>query len=334
MAAPRPEDRTLRRIAAMDFLAWLVGFAADVFPDTATALVAFGGAVMVPIGVHAARNLQLAPGPCEPAAPRWVVRGVSLGAPFALLSTTVPRGPTAAALAAPWLVATLLVALSAALRLYRRRARGPITELAVDGAFAYLPVGAIWLVASRWGVPLLGFHEPVVTYTANHFHYAGFAAPLVAGLVGRRLAETTRPRSRRVHAVAAAVILSAIPLVAAGIQFSHTLELPAALLLGTAMWVLAGLLLFEGVYALRAPTSRTPEARFGALLFFIAAASLVVSMSLVVLFATSGSATRGAAAPAIPFTTMVRFHGVLNALGFASAALLAVQITPRPLTDK
>ena len=44
----------------------------------------------------------------------------------------------------------------------------------------YLTVGATWLVASRLGLEPVGIGEPIVELTAVHFHYAGFAAALLA----------------------------------------------------------------------------------------------------------------------------------------------------------
>jgi len=36
----------------------------------------------------------------------------------------------------------------------------------------YAFVGALWLAASRTGMQLFGFREPIVLLTAIHFHYA------------------------------------------------------------------------------------------------------------------------------------------------------------------
>jgi hypothetical protein len=58
----------------------------------------------------------------------------------------------------------------------------------------------------------------------------------------------------------------------------------------------------------------------------VASASLVVSMAFAVAFTTTGSAGREAGEPTIPFSTMVRYHGAANAIGFALAALLAFAV--------
>src|SRR5580698_4952250 len=47
----------------------------------------------------------------------------------------------------------------------------------------YLLVAGAWLVASRAGLQVFSFHEPIVLLTAVHFHFAGFASAVLAGLV-------------------------------------------------------------------------------------------------------------------------------------------------------
>jgi hypothetical protein len=62
----------------------------------------------------------------------------------------------------------------------------------------YLPIGGAWLVASRLGIQPLGFGDTIVLLTAVHFHFAGFAAPVLAGLAGRTVAAGTRSVERGV----------------------------------------------------------------------------------------------------------------------------------------
>ena len=49
----------------------------------------------------------------------------------------------------------------------------------------YLAVGGVWTVIARAGLRPLGFPDLIVLLTAVHFHYAGFALPVLAGLVAR-----------------------------------------------------------------------------------------------------------------------------------------------------
>lgn len=299
----------LHRVAALGALAWVVAIALRLFALRAEALVALGPAVVVPLGLALVLERRAA------------AIAVGVAAPCGLASLALPPGATAAALAALWCVATLLVALEGARRLLRH-GLAAIEELAIDAGMIYLPVGAIWLWASRARVPLLGFHEPVVLYTAAHFHFAGFAAPVVTGVLGRALDLRRAARGlRRAYAVACVVVVAAIPLVATGITVGRALEAPAAVLLGSGMLVLAALLVRTGI------TWRRPP---GALLG-VSGLSLVFSMALAIVFTTTGSATRGASVPWIPYTTMATLHGAANALGFALSALLAFTLAPPPV---
>ncbi len=301
----------LRRAAAFGALAWVVLLALGLFVLRAEALVALGAAVVVPLGLALVIER------------RTPALAVAVAAPGALASLALGPGTAAAALAAPWCVATLLVALEGARRLLRRGA-APLEELAIDAGMIYLPVGAIWLLASRAGVPLLGFQEPVVLYTAAHFHFAGFATPLIAGVLGRELDLRRAPSGvRRAYGAACGVVIAAIPLVAAGITLGRALEAPAAVLLGAGMLVLAALLVRTGATWIRR------RQRAGVLLA-IAGLSLVFSMALAIVFTTTGSATRGAGVPWIPFTTMATLHGAANALGFSVSALAAFTLAPPP----
>src|SRR5436305_294253 len=67
----------------------------------------------------------------------------------------------------------------------------------------------VWAAACVYLHPI-GFDDVVVVLTANHFHYAGFVVPIVAGLCGRLL-------PGRFSAVTAVGVLAGVPLVATGI---------------------------------------------------------------------------------------------------------------------
>jgi hypothetical protein len=229
-----------------------------------------------------------------------------------------------------------LAALAAIARILRRGFL-PHEELSIDLGHLYLPIGAIWLIASRAGYSLLGFHEPIVLYTANHFHYAGFAAPVMVGLLGRALGfrrapfaatayELAGPRIELAHRISTALVLGGVPLVAAGIVVSHALELPAAGILGSAMLVVA----FLSFVAARPRIGRGGVVALSGALVALSGLSLVVSMAFALTFAATGSATRGSSAPFIPYASMAAVHGVANAVGFALLGLLAYVLEPPP----
>src|SRR4029077_3860861 len=110
-------------------------------------------------------------------------------------------------------------------------------ELCLDFALLYFPVGCVWLVLSRLGANPLGFSDDIVLLTAVHFHYAGFAALTILGMIGR-LAEGT------LYRLSAWGAITGIPLLAVGITFSSRLEIAAAFLLAASLAAAAGMTAF------------------------------------------------------------------------------------------
>ena len=340
-AAPAPTNddprRTIRRLgAALPLVGWLFLVGTQAFSLLGEALVAFAIAVVVPLGVALGA-------PDEDDSFRvFAKRSVAALGPLGLASFLFPPGPVSAALAGAWLLATVVVALAGARRAWRRRRElgGPIEEIAIDVGHLYLPVGSAWLFASRAGMSPMGFQEPIVLYTAAHFHFAGFAAPLVVGLVGRELAAVSTPSgpvSRLFYRIAAVVVMAGVPLVAAGITISHALEAPSSVLLGSGMLVLAVFLWLAALRRLFGATStglgtrhEVAIRRVTSLLLFVAGLALLGSMMLAVAFTLTGSAGRDSGAALIPLSTMVAYHGVANAFGFATSALLAFTLAPPP----
>src|ERR1700689_2369591 len=97
------------------------------------------------------------------------------------------------------------------------------------GSFLYLPVGCAWLVASRLGLSPMGFQEPIVLLTAVHFHFAGFAAPLLALAAGVAVKKQTLVLQRAFKVLAAGV-LGGPGLLAAGFVIGPHFKLAMALL--------------------------------------------------------------------------------------------------------
>ena len=81
---------------------------------------------------------------------------------------------------------TGLVALHGLWRLWRGSHR--TSEVCLDAGLLYLAVGGTWTVIARAGLRPLGFPDLIVLLTAVHFHYAGFALLVLAGLVAGRSA--------------------------------------------------------------------------------------------------------------------------------------------------
>lgn len=165
-----------------------------------------------------------------------------LAAALALVSFLLPKGVIASALATGWLLFAGLVATLGLGRLSSSRFTH-VEELSINAGLIYLPVGAIWMVFSRLGAMPFGFQEPIVTLTAVHFHYAGFATPIIVGMIGRKLVEVKSSAPTTYRLAAFGVIIGS-PLLALGITLSPLIEVIAAILLATCLTILALLTLF------------------------------------------------------------------------------------------
>ena len=195
-----------------------------------------------------------------------------------------------------------------------------VPELAVDVGLLLLPIGGVWLLASRASASLLGFHEPVVTLTAAHFHYAGFAAPVILGSVGRLFALAEGATSLA-YRIATFTVCAAIPLTAIGITTTHAVEATAAVTLACGMLVVCALLLAV------VPRRAAARSRIAAALFAIAGTALLGTMGLAATFALTSSAGRQSTfSGPLSVQTMIDLHGGGNALGFALCALVALTL--------
>ncbi|WP_327676015.1 YndJ family protein [Kitasatospora sp. NBC_00458] len=163
------------------------------------------------------------------------------------LSLWLPRGGLATGSAALYALGTLALAAHAPVRLARTRSLAP-HEIAVLTALATPSVAGLALVAERSGHELFGFDLDILALTVPHFHYAGFTAALVAGLVCRAV-----PDSRTARWGALSVPLGTL-LVLAGYFVGDWAELVGAVVLTTGMW-LVGLLTWRDLR----PRARTGE---------------------------------------------------------------------------
>jgi hypothetical protein len=243
-------------------------------------------------------------------------RGAVLAQPVAAVITIasffVEKGLLSASLAAVWLVVSAIVAL---LGLSRFTARGlyPLHESSIDAGLLYLPVAGGWLIIYRLGVQPFDYGETIILLTVVHFHFAGFAAPIIAGLTGKMLA-TTKRQPGRLYAFVVFAIVAAMPLVAAGITFSPWMGLAGTLLLSTGLVLLAVLIVGRVLPSVTSLTAR--------LLLLIAALSSCTAMVLACLYAYSLVAH----ILILRIPTMAMTHGLLNAFGFATCSLLAWSI--------
>lgn len=271
-------------------------------------IVMLGMCFVVPVGLR----LVDGPGPAGAGLPGRLGRAWPLLALPGAIALWLPRSPLAAAAAGCYALATLALALHAPVRLARTRSPAP-AELAVLTALVSPAVAALALVAERAGHALFGFELDVLALTAVHFHFAGFAAALVAGLV-------CRAAEGRATRFAALSVPLGTCLVLLGYFVDDWAELAGALVLTAGMWAVALATRRESRTASPDPVTRA--------LLGVSAAVLAVTMLLALSWAL-GEAT-GIPHPGL--TWMAATHGLGNALGFAVCALLARRRLARPRT--
>ncbi|MFH7598646.1 YndJ family protein [Streptomyces racemochromogenes] len=227
------------------------------------------------------------------------------------LSPWLPRGTAATVLAALYAAAALALLGAAGARLRRRPGRSggrrlpEPSEVAVLTALASPSVAAVALVAERAGYRLFGFDLDVLALTVPHFHFAGFTAALVAGLVCRSASGDHRARW------AAYSVPGGTLLVLAGYFVDDWAELLGAVVLTAGMWTVA-------LVTWRELRAAAPDRTSGALL--ASSAAVLVATMLLALWWAAGEAT-GIVHPTL--TWMAATHGLGNALGFALCSLLA-----------
>jgi len=231
--------------------------------------------------------------------------------PIAAIATAASfffeKGLLSALLASTWLIVNALIAFFGLTRL-TSRGFYPLNELSIDAGLFYLPVAGVWLVVYRLGIQPFGYGETIILLTAVHFHFTGFATPIIAGMSGRVLAAREYPE--KVFIVAIFGIVAAMPLVAAGITFTPLLGLIGTLLLSTALVLLAVLNIGWVRPAIDSAISRT--------LLTIGAVSTCAAMVLACLY--SYSLVAHTVILTIPLMAVT--HGLLNAFGFVTCSLL------------
>jgi hypothetical protein len=245
--------------------------------------------------------------------------------PFASLlgaaTFAFPIGLAGGAFAAIWLLFTGLSALYGLMRLLPRRFNTPLEEVCASLALMYWPVGAGWLVASRFGMHPLGFGDVVVLLTAMHFHFIPLVALTSAGMIGRVL-HRERAGIWSVYRTAAMGLMISPVFIALGITYWLVLESVAAIVLALCMIVLAVLCLVSVLPTIQALRPR--------LLIGLSALSVLATMG----FAAAYALGRLTGAWAISIPTMVQFHGWINGIGFGLAGLVGWNIVAAAPPDE
>jgi len=274
--------------------------------------------VTVPLGFRVVRDLRSEFSTFG----RIAVRLLPLGAIAAAASFRPRAGISAGLLAGGWLLICLLAAAEGLLLFFRGGHRSP-PGFCISAGLLYLAVGGAWLVLSRLGATPMHFAEPIILLTAVHFHFTGFALPVIAAATGHTLAIRT----------ARGTFASLFPYVAAGIVGGPAI-LAAGFVLGSSLWKLIAALFLAAICVLLAVLLLLVvphiEPRPAQLLLCISATSLIAGMALAGVYVV-GDFTQHYW---LLIPRMARLHGTVNALGVAFCGLLgwalAHRATQRP----
>jgi hypothetical protein len=155
----------------------------------------------------------------------------------------------------------------------------------------------------------MDFGEHVPLLTAIHFHFAGFASPILVGFVGREL-RAANTRLWPIYVGAASLVIVGPAFVAVGIAGVRAVEAPAAAILAAGTATVA-------LLALAAVLRRVGD--IARSLLAISSAAAIVAMTLAFLYAVGNPL----GISAIGLEDMVRWHGSFNALGYVFCGLLA-----------
>jgi hypothetical protein len=295
------------RFAPAGALAWAIGLL--MFrPGWAEAMLLLASLVIVPLGL----GLVVSSDFRDRSWPWRMAVRLQFPAALALMgSVTQPAGVVAVLLAVPWLATTGLVALHGLWRLWR--GSHATSEVCLDAGLLYLAVGGTWTVIARTGMQPLGFPDLIILLTAVHFYYAGFALLVLTGLVARALGG---PTAR----AACLGVMMGVPLVAVGITDAQLAPdiLPPRLLELIASLIMAASSILVGLLQLRL-AARAGKAAPARALMATSGLSLLAPMALAGLYALGSF--QGTAR--IDIAAMLRYHGAVNALGFALPGVLS-----------
>ncbi|MEO6393852.1 MAG: YndJ family protein [Pyrinomonadaceae bacterium] len=307
-----PQPRMARTSAFIGLGVWLVLLAVSL-PVAAGGsvfierLVMLAPLVIVPLGLSLVRPRDLH------GLHTWPYRLALITQPIGALAATVallfPAGRRAGGFALVWFGVTCVIALNGISRFVLR---GSIRseELAISFGLMFVSVGGAWFWMSRQGFHPLGFDEPIVLLTGMHFHYTGFAAPILTGLTGRAMRESG-VSAGLLYRLTVGALLIGTPIVAAGITIPiPLLALAGAFMISASLCLLAGLVI--GRIVPMVPT------RLAGVFLLISSGSAVVGMILAFLYAYSQVAQK----VILTIPQMAYTHGILNAIGFALCGLM------------
>lgn len=301
MASPRWSRTALFVIALFGAgLAIVLHLAGGAWESPIARVLVLGTCAIAPLGIAALRST----GETWDRLVGIAVLAHPLAAVCAVVSLSMDPGRDAGLWSAGWMAFAIFCACMGLARLFSPGALRDPSVLCGAAALLYLPVGAGWLVMSRMGLRPLDFDPMIVSLTAVHFHFAAFAAPILAS-------RAILAHRSRVTSIAGLAIVIAQPIVAAGITASPALALAGAILLALALVALSIVTLWR--------VQRTFQNRGARVLLCASALVPFLSMPLAVLW-SYGDAT---GARALGLERMIDLHGIANAFGLALGGLFA-----------
>lgn len=231
---------------------------------------------------------------------------IPLGAVALAGSFILSPGSFAGLLSIPWGLVTLLIAGLGVFLLVKRSAS--LADVSKSIGFMYICIGGVWLVAHQFGFSLLGFKGQIMLLTVNHFHYAGFVAPVLFGFL-----HETQP-NRFLSSIVVVLGCMAPILIALGMTYSSMLEWVSVVIFALTL-ILYSILVF--VYVIPKATRWTRG------LHIQSSGVIWITMALAVAYGFG----QWIGKPTISISTMILFHGWGNAVLFSFLGVLAWHAT-------
>lgn len=231
---------------------------------------------------------------------------IPIGALALAASFSLSPGRVAGLLSIPWGIVTFVIAAWGFVFLVKNTSNVGNVSKAVG--FIYISVGGIWLVPHQFALPLLGFDGQIMLLTVNHFHYAGFVAPVLFGFLYDRKPNWFLPR--------VVVVLGGFApiLIAVGMTYSSIFEWLSVLVFASSL-LLYSVLVFIHVI----PNSK----RWTKVFHILSSGVIWITMTLAVTYGYG----QWIGQPTIPISRMILFHGWGNAVLFSFLGLLAWHAT-------
>ncbi len=210
-----------------------------------------------------------------------------------------------------WLAASLVLSAWGFWRLGQRAYFCP-AETLLDLGFLYAPVSGIWTLAFATGGGLMGFDPTMTLLTGVHFCYVTLGAMPWAAQLGRRLLSSSTSFRLLTLGYAAGPAL-----VAAGITSSHWSERTTGLeVAGVSLQVLST----TGMTVLALLRLRLHP------LLLISGGCSLLTMALALNYVWG----RWLGFPHLDLSTMIPYHGLVNALGFVTLGHWGWSLQPAP----